>query len=281
MVLCRYIMLVLMMLAGSKIATGQHIIVATYNLRYDNKADSGNLWQNRAPVVAGLIQFHSIDLLGTQEGYQHQLNDLCASMPQYGCYGVGRDDGKQAGEHSAIFYNRNKFALLDSGDFWLSATPDRPSLGWDATCCKRLCSWVKLRQQDNGKVLWCFNVHYDHQGIIAREESSKLLLRKVAEIAGSGIAIVMGDMNGGRNSSWYKRLATSDLLKDTYDKAMLKFEFNPSFHAFGKQLEGNEVIDHIFISQHDCKVQRWGILSDSYHGRFPSDHFPVLAELTY
>lgn len=281
MFLCRYITLVLMLLAGSKIATGQHIIAATYNLRYDNKADSGNLWQNRAPVVAGLIQFHSIDLLGTQEGYQHQLNHLSASMPQYGCYGVGRDDGKQAGEHSAIFYNRSRFALLDSGDFWLSATPDRPSLGWDATCCKRLCSWVKLRQQENGKVLWCFNVHYDHQGILAREESSKLLLRKVAEIAGSGIAIVMGDMNGGRSSSWYRRLATSGVLTDTYDKARLKYDFNPSFQAFGKQLESSEVIDHIFISQHDCKVLRWGILSDSYHGRYPSDHFPVLVELEY
>lgn len=256
------------------------ITVGTYNLRYDNPADSGNLWINRTPVVTSLIRFYDFDILGTQEGLKNQLDDISKTLPIYDRYGIGRDDGKDAGEHSAIFYNKERFTLKDKGDFWLSETPDKPTLGWDATCCKRICSWVKLYDKLSAKTLWCFNVHYDHQGEIARKESSKLILKKIKEIAGNGMVILMGDMNGGHSTVCYQTINTSGILKDSYDQTATPYTNNPSFNGFGNQVAGNEIIDHIFISK-QFKVKRWGILSDTYHGKYPSDHFPVLAEITY
>ena len=268
------------MVCCSLTAKGQHIIIGTFNLRYDNAADTGNRWKDRAPVVASLIRFHDFDLLGTQEGLKTQLDDISNALPAYDRYGIGRDNGIDAGEHSAIFYKKERFTLLDKGDFWLSETPEKPTLGWDATCCKRICSWVKLKDTRSKKELWCFNVHYDHQGKIAREESSKLLLNKIKEIAGNGMVILTGDFNGGHSSTWYQRIATSGVLKDTYDQVPYPYTNNPSFQAFGKQLAGDEIIDHIFTTK-NFKALRWGILSDSYRGKYPSDHFPVLAEVEY
>ena len=276
----KYFWLVVLLLGAGSHAWGQPIIVGTFNLRFDNPADSGNLWKDRSPVVAGLIRFHDFDLLGTQEGLANQLEDISNALPQYGRYGIGRNDGVDAGEHSAIFYKKERFKLVDKGDFWLSETPEKPSLGWDATCCKRICSWVKLIDKASARVLWCFNVHYDHQGKVAREESSKLMLKKIKEIAGDGPVIFTGDLNGGHSTACYQQIVTSGLLKDTYDQAPYPYAFHTSFQAFGKQISGNEIIDHIFITK-EFKVKRWGILSDCYHGKYPSDHFPVLSELEY
>lgn len=260
--------------------TAQKLVVGTFNLRYDNAADSGNLWINRAPVVVSMIRFYDFDLLGTQEGLKNQLDDISNALAGYARYGVGRNDGVDEGEHSAIFYKKERFTLLDKGDFWLSETPDKPSLGWDAKCCKRICSWVKLKDKRSGKTLWCFNAHYDHEGQIAREESSTLILKKIKEIAAGGKVIFTGDLNGGHSSGWYRQIAGSGLLKDTYDRVKYPYTNNPSFNGFGRQLSGNEIIDHIFTTP-DFAVRRWGILSDSYHGKYPSDHFPVLAEIDY
>jgi len=272
------LVVLLMCICGT--GRSQSIVVGTFNLRYDNAADTGNRWNDRAPVVTSLIRFHDFDILGTQEGLKNQLDDISTALPAYSFYGVGRDNGIDAGEHSAIFYKTERFKLLNKGDFWLSETPEKPSLGWDATCCKRICSWVQLHDRQNGVRLFCFNVHYDHQGKIAREESSKLLLKKIKEIAGDGIVILTGDFNGGHSSGWYKTIATSGFLQDSYDKARVRYDNNPSFQAFGRQLAGDEIIDHIFITE-GFSVKRWGILSDSYHGKYPSDHFPVLAEMNY
>src|SRR5690606_33444921 len=119
-------------------ANAQPIIVGTYNLRLDIESDKDNRWANRSAVVNNLIRFHDFDILGTQEAFDHQLKDVLTILPYYDVYGKGRDDGVKAGEHSAIFYKKDKFQLLDKGDFWLSETPETPSLGWDATCCKRI-----------------------------------------------------------------------------------------------------------------------------------------------
>ncbi len=256
----------------------QQLTIGTYNLRYDNLKDTGNLWVNRAPIVAALIRFHDFDIFGTQEGLKNQLDDISAALPQYNRYGLGRDDGKDKGEHSAIFYKKDEFNLLNKGDFWLSQTPDKPSLGWDATCCNRICSWVYLQHKKSKKKLYFFNAHYDHQGVQARKESSKLILQKIKEIAGNEPVIFTGDLNGDHKSEWYQAVANSGILKDTYKQVSNPYANNASFNAFGKQVDKTEIIDHIFISK-NFKVQKWGVLTDTYHGKFPSDHFPVLVEL--
>ncbi|MCW3089879.1 MAG: endonuclease [Ferruginibacter sp.] len=260
-------------------AHGQTLIVGTYNLRYDNSRDSGNLWTDRAPVVAALVRFHDFDIFGTQEGLINQLNDINNALPQYSRYGAGRDDGKDKGEHSAIFYKKDVFSLLKKGDFWLSQTPDTPSLGWDAICCKRICSWVYVQHVRTGKKFYFFSAHFDHQGVKARIESSKLILQKIKSIAGNEAVIFTGDLNGSQSSEWYQTLANSTILKDSYKEVKYPYANNASFNAFGASLKSNEIIDHIFISNH-FTVKKWGILTDTYHGKFPSDHFPILTEVT-
>ncbi|MEO5997812.1 MAG: endonuclease/exonuclease/phosphatase family protein, partial [Chitinophagaceae bacterium] len=201
----------------------QRITIGTFNVRYDNPVDTGNLWVDRAPIVSNLIRFHDFDVLGIQEGFKTQLDDISAALPDYSRYGKGRDDGKDAGEHSAIFYKKDRFALLKSGDFWLSETPDKPGKGWDATCCNRICSWVYLQDKVTKKRFYTFNVHFDHQGVVARRESSKLILAKITEIAGQAPVLFTGDLNGGRDSEWYQTLATSGLLTDVFTK--VKFPY--------------------------------------------------------
>jgi endonuclease/exonuclease/phosphatase family metal-dependent hydrolase len=259
-------------------AKAQQLTVASYNLRYDNPKDTGNLWIDRAPVVSNLIRFHDFDIFGTQEGLKNQLDDISNALTQYSRYGVGRDDGKTKGEHSAIFYKKDEFSLLNKGDFWLSQTPGKPSLGWDATCCNRICSWVYVQHKKTGKKFYFFNAHFDHQGMQARRESAKLILQKVKEIAGTQPVIFTGDLNGSHDSEWYQTLANSNTLQDSYKAVKYPYANNASFNGFGSSKKSNDIIDHIFISDRFA-VKKWGLLTDTYYGKYPSDHFPVLAEL--
>jgi endonuclease/exonuclease/phosphatase family metal-dependent hydrolase len=279
----RLLFLIALSFLSGLFVAAQDLRVASYNLRYINANDSinGNGWAVRSPIIAALIRFHDFDIFGTQEGYKNQLDDITDALPQYVYYGRGRDDGKDKGEHSAIFYKKDKFKLLDKGDFWLSQTPDKPSLGWDATCCNRICSWVYLQDKKTGKKFYFFNAHFDHQGVQAREESSKLILQKIKAIAGNAPALFTGDLNGSQSSDWYKAIANSGLLKDTYFQVKYPYANNASFNGFGATKPGNnEIIDHIFISN-DFIAKKWGLLTDTYHGKYPSDHFPVMAEISF
>ncbi|HEV8080267.1 MAG TPA: endonuclease/exonuclease/phosphatase family protein [Chitinophagaceae bacterium] len=258
----------------------QQFTVGTYNIRYDNSKDTGNMWVNRAPVVAALIRFHDFDIFGTQEAYKNQLEDIANTLTQYSYYGVGRNDGKDKGERSAIFYKKNDFNLLNNGDFWLSETPDKPGKGWDATCCNRICSWVYLQHKKSKKKFYVFNAHYDHQGVEARRESSKLILQKIEAIAGNDAVIFTGDLNGSQSSEPYITIINSGKLKDTYNEVQYPYANNASFNGFGKTKNTKDIIDHIFITNH-FTVSKWGVLSDTYYGKFPSDHFPVLAEVSF
>ncbi len=260
------------------IVRSQSLTIGTFNLRYDNPRDTGNLWVNRAPIVASLIRFHDFDVLGTQEGLKNQLDDIKTALPAYTYYGIGRDDGKAKGEFSAIFVKTEKFNVLKNGDFWLSTTPEKPGPGWDAHL-NRICSWVQLQDKKTKKKFYFFNVHYDHQGVQARRESSLLILKKIKEIAGNEPAVFTGDLNGGHDSEWYLSLSNSGWLKDTYKQVANPYANNGSFNSFGASLQRSEIIDHIFVTA-PFVAQKWGILSDHYHGKYPSDHYPVLTVIT-
>ncbi|WP_018628188.1 endonuclease/exonuclease/phosphatase family protein [Niabella aurantiaca] len=258
----------------------QQLKVATFNIRMETSADQGNLWKDRATPAAALIRYHDFDVFGTQEGFKNQLDDLSGRLPAYARYGKGRDDGGDKGEHSAIFYKKDRFTLLRSGDFWLSETPGKPGKGWDAKCCNRICSWVQLKDRHTGKKFYFFSVHFDHEGKVARVESAKLMLKMIRDIAKKENTVLVGDFNGDRNSEWYRVLANSSLLRDAYRDVKEPYENNGSFNAFGKALDRSTVIDHIFITQNG-KALKWGILTDTYRGKFPSDHFPVEAIIRF
>jgi endonuclease/exonuclease/phosphatase family metal-dependent hydrolase len=274
----KYALCIALMFVINAVAMAQQFTVGSFNVRNDNPGDLGNLWSQRKEVVANLLRFHKFDVFGTQEGKKNQIDDLCQLLPEYAQYGRGRDDGRSAGEHSSIFYKRDKFKLLDKGDFWLSEKPDQPGLGWDATCCNRICSWVYLQDVKSGKKFYFFNAHYDHEGKVARLESSKLVLKKIKEIAKNAPVIFTGDLNGNHQSEWYLALKDGGLLVDTYNQVKFPYINNSSFNGWGKQLDGNEIIDHVFVSKH-FQAKRWGLLTDTYRGKFVSDHFPVLVDL--
>ena len=275
----RQIILSVFLVVLSISASAQKFTIGSFNVRYDNAGDEGNRWSQRAPVAANLLRFHEFDIFGIQEGLKNQVDDLSRLLPEYAHYGLGRDDGKDAGEHSSIFYRQDKFKLLDKGDFWLSETPDKPGKGWDATCCNRICTWVHLQDISSGKKFYYFNAHFDHQGKIARVESGKLIVKKISEIAGDAPAIFTGDLNGGQKSEWYLTLANSGLLTDTYTQVKNPYANNSSFNAWGKSVDGYEIIDHVFVTK-GFKADKWGILTDTYHGKFVSDHFPILVNVT-
>ncbi len=255
----------------------QELTVGTFNIRLQTSGDVGNLWQQRAPLVADLIRFYDFDILGTQEGFANQLQDIKTALPYYSVYGKGRDGG-DAGEHSSIFYKTERFDLLDKGDFWLSETPEKPSIGWDGRCCNRISSWIYLKDKKSRKTFYVFCIHYDHEGQIARRESSKLMLERIKEIARNKPVILMGDFNGDHDSEPYRIIATSNQLKDTYGMVDFPYANNNSYQEYGKLITGNKIIDHVFVTP-QFSVSKWGILSDTFQGKYPSDHFPVLVKI--
>lgn len=262
-------------------AQAQNLNVGTYNLRYHNAGDSlnGNGWLQRYPVITQIVRFNDLDIFGTQEGLYDMLVNLQDNLPGYKWIGLGRDDGKQAGEHSAIFYKATKFDLLDHGDFWLSTITDRPNKGWDAVL-PRICSWGKFKEKKTGFVFYFFNLHMDHIGVVARRESAKLVLAKVTAMAGNIPTILTGDFNVDQTSESYAVVNNSGLLKDCFTLAPVKLATGGTFNDFNINTDDDKRIDHIFISK-QFTAQRYAILTNHNHGRLPSDHYPVVVVLSH
>lgn len=255
--------------------------VATFNLRMDTERDGVNAWPNRKEMVKGLIRFHDFDLFGTQEGFKHQLDGI-AELDGYAYTGSGRDDGKEAGEHSAIFYKTGRFELLDKGDFWFSETPDVPGKGWDATCCNRICSWGKFRDKESGKEFFFFNAHYDHEGKVARRESSKLLIARIRQIAGTEATVfATGDFNAVPDAEPIVTLASDGLLQDAYHLSeQPRYGTEGTFSSFRLDAPMKNRIDYVWVTK-DTKVKKYAVLNDMQYGRFPSDHFPVMIQASF
>lgn len=250
--------------------------VATYNLRFDNPNDGKNVWPARRDAVRALVRYHEFDLWGTQEGLDSQLKDLDA-LGDFARVGAGRDDGQHAGEHSAIFYRSARFALEDHGDFWLSATPEQPSMGWDARCCKRIATWARLRDKPTGQLFVVLNAHFDHEGVVARRESAQLLLQRGRALAGTLPLIVMGDFNSTPDSEAYATIGAA--LRDARAISQTP-PYGPvaTFNDFDVTKPARERIDYIFLSP-QWQVLRYAVLTDSVDARYPSDHFPVVTRL--
>ncbi|MCM1021734.1 MAG: endonuclease/exonuclease/phosphatase family protein [Muribaculum sp.] len=258
--------------------------VATYNIRQKNHIDSvrGNGWGYRLPHLTSLIRFHGFDIFGTQEGFKTQLDDMLAQLPGYAYIGVGRDDGKQKGEHAAIFYRTELFEIVDSGNFWLSETPKHPSKGWDAAL-PRVCSWAHFRHIASGKEFIFFNLHMDHKGVQARIESGKLV-KQMTDSLGKGLpAFLTGDFNVDQTHQSYFTITSDGKFVDSYEAAGFRYAPNGTFNNYHADRYDDSRIDHIFTTP-NVTVEKYGILTDTYRSlqadsvqaRVPSDHFPVV-----
>lgn len=259
----------------------QPMRVMTFNIRYNNPGDGVNAWPNRKEKVASMIRLHDADLIGVQEALKDMLDELDALLPAYTWLGVGRTDGKEAGEYSAILYRKSRFEVLDQGTFWLSETPTVPgSKSWDAAI-ERIATWARFRDRTTGQVFYHFNTHYDHIGVQAREESSRLLKRRINEIAGDTPVVLTGDFNVERSAAAYQVLVNgAEALQDVHDRSALPHHGPTSTWNAFKAIEPGRWIDFIFV-RGPVAVGQHAVLSDTWDGLFPSDHLPVLAEISW
>ncbi|HJS53587.1 MAG TPA: endonuclease/exonuclease/phosphatase family protein [Chitinophagaceae bacterium] len=262
----------------------QELNVMTFNIRLNIKSDSLNAWPYRKDNAASQILFHNVHLLGVQEALHEQMMDLSQSLSRYKYAGVARDDGITKGEYSAIFYDTTRLKLTASSTFWLSLTPEvAGSKSWDAAIT-RIVTWAKFRDVTNKKVFFVFNTHFDHIGKEARRESAKLLKEKVKEVAGNNPVIVMGDFNSKPSDDPIKILVDSNDPGRFIDTKAISLtpHYGPqgTFNAFTSKETDNEPIDFIFIKG-KWKVLQHATLSQTWGGRFSSDHFPVFAKLNF
>ncbi len=257
----------------------QTIDVISYNIRYDNPDDKPNNWDNRKEFLISQLNFYAPDVFGTQEGLVHQLKDIDNGLGNYTYFGVGRDHGDDRGEFTAIFYNKEKLDLLEQSTFWLSETPTTPSKGWDAAL-PRICTYGLFENKEDGKKFMVFNTHFDHVGVKAREESSKLILRKIKELNTEDLPVVVtGDFNLESDSPGVQVILTQ--MADTH-LAAGENAFGPkgTFNGFEFNKPVERRIDYVFVSD-EFEVLKSAILSDSKDCRYPSDHLPVLARLQF
>jgi endonuclease/exonuclease/phosphatase family metal-dependent hydrolase len=258
--------------------------VMTFNIRYNTPNDSLNAWPYRKDKAASQILFHEAHIVGVQEALHGQLTDLLERMPRYKYVGVGRDDGKEKGEFSAIFYDTARLQLLQTQTFWLSEQPTvAGSKSWDAAIT-RIVTWAKFRDRINRKTFFAFNTHFDHIGKIARRESAKLLLQKIHDIAGTTTIIVTGDFNATPADEPIQVITdVNNSLHLTDTKAISQLpHYGPlgTFSGFGASEKTNEPIDYIFIRK-GIRVLQHATLSQNWGGRYSSDHYPVFARLLF
>ena len=265
--------------------SAQRLYVGTYNIRYNNPNDEkeGNAWAQRCPQLCDFINFEQPEIFGTQEVLVDQLHDLMKGLDGYGYIGVGRDDGKEKGEYAAIFYKKNQLSLLDSGNFWLSSTPERASLGWDAACI-RICTWGKFQDKVSGKQFYFFNTHMDHVGTVARRESARLILKRINQLSKGLPTILTGDFNVDQTDEIYQIFSNSEVLRDCYTNALQRMTPTGTWNDFMQDSRSKSRIDHIFVSS-DFRVPHYAIFTNSYwlgkSRRNISDHYPVMVKLIF
>ncbi len=254
-----------------------NMLCLTYNIKLDFPKDGENSWTNRKPFMVNQLQFYEPDIFGVQEAMPNQMKDLDSLLTDYNFVGVGRDDGKNKGEYSAIFYKGNEFKILSTSTFWLSQTPEKVSMGWDAVC-NRVCTYALFENINTKKQFYVFNTHFDHIGVEARINSAVLIIQKINEInTQNHPVILMGDFNMQENHESIQYI--SKYLKDS--KTLSKsVPFGPSgtFNGFNFNKPVEERIDFIFVSP-EIQVEKYAVLSDSKECRYPSDHLPVLINL--
>ena len=259
------------------------VVWATFNIRLDTPADSLNNWQYRRDSVCQYIKDKGIDIFGMQEVKHNQLVDILDRLPDYGYVGVGRDDGKEAGEYSPLFYRKDKFDVLDGNTFWLSQYPDSAGfIGWDGAC-PRIASWAKFQDKGTGKVFMGVNTHFDHVGVVARREAALLIIDRIKDIVGDKPAVVTGDFNVNDQAEAYKTITENEfVLKDAYKMTSNNVGPAYTFHNFGRQpLAERQKIDFIFVTP-QIAVQKTEIYQnpETKTGHL-SDHNPHLAWLEF
>jgi len=256
----------------------------TFNIRYATAADGPNAWERRADFVAEVIREADADVVGLQEALRGQLDHLAAALPRYAEIGVGRDDGRTRGEHSTILYDSARFAVAESGTFWLSDTPEMPgSMHW-GNRITRVCTWARLVEKATGRAVYVYNTHLDHESQPSRERSVRLIAERIAAHTHADPVVLMGDLNAGEDNP-----AVLFLTGGTDDRSAVVFRdsfrlLHPdtvevgTFNAFRSDATRGPKIDYVLVPA-EAEVIEAAIIRTRRDGRVPSDHFPVSARI--
>ena len=254
------------------------IKVISYNVRYNNPNDGKDIWENRRSTIVNLIKNENPDFLGLQEVNHAQLLFLNSNLSNYSFVGVGRDDGKTKGEYSPIFYNNNLFDLIKSDTFWLSSTPDKISVGWDASM-ERICTYAVFKSKTNKKNIWVFNTHFDHIGIEAREKSADLIISVINKLTEPEDYVVLtGDFNLLDDSKPIINLQSN--FNDTNKNLEKTDKSYGTFNNFKLNFVSKSRIDYVFEKNFKLINSRH-IIVKTPEGRWASDHHPILAKLKF
>lgn len=257
----------------------QDLTVMSFNIRLNVASDKENAWPERKQDVSDLLTYYHPDYFGVQEALPEQMKDIKSGLKNYDYIGVGRDDGQQKGEFSAIFYNITRLDVVKSGTFWLSETPEKPSKGWDAAL-NRICTYAIFKDKKSKKEFLAMNIHFDHIGNVARGKSSELILKKIKELNPRNLPVTLsGDFNLTEDTEPVKILSQN--MKDTFYHSETK-HYGPvgTFTAFNVSEVPKERIDYIFTK--DFKIRSHRHINDRRENLlYPSDHFPVIVNLSF
>jgi endonuclease/exonuclease/phosphatase family metal-dependent hydrolase len=252
----------------------------TFNIRYATPTDGENQWENRKEHVAETIVYYEADICGLQEATEPQVHYLAKTLSNYKWVGVGRDDGKSGGEFSPIFYNTAMLELEKWETVWLSKTPKVPSKDWDAAL-PRIATIAHFKRKMDGKKFIAINTHYDHMGEVARVESSKLLLKNIETLQKGGAKVIlMGDFNSTPLALPISTVTDSFLLNTMELSNTPHFGPVDSFTGFKSTERENSQIDHIFVTK-EIEVLKHATISQTWNGKFASDHHAILAKLRF
>lgn len=271
-------MILMLFIVCSATANANTLDAMSYNIRCASceATDSPNHWNKRKYLVAHLIKNHNPDIIGLQEAEIKQVEDLVEMLDDYSWIGVGRDDGKEKGETTAILFRHARFTLQSQQTLWLSQTPQKPSLGWDAKF-RRTITVAKLMDSLTKKPLVVFNTHFDNEGETARQESATFLLAELAKLELNTNVVVTGDFNFKAGSKAYEIITQVLADAEKISTAPAKGG-NKTYNAFGENKELDNKIDFIFVRK-NTKVASHSIDTTLYNNIYPSDHFPIIANI--
>lgn len=257
----------------------QNLKVMSFNIRLNVESDKENSWTNRKQDAVDLLSYYHPDYFGVQEALPEQMKDIKNGLKNYDYVGVGRDDGKEKGEFSALFYDTEKLQVVKSGTFWLSETPEKPSKGWDAAY-NRVCTYAVFKDKKSKKEFLAMNLHFDHVGNVARVKSADLILKKIKEINPKNLPLTLsGDFNLTDDTEPIK-IISQNLKDGFYNSEKKPYGPKGTFTAFNVTEVPKERIDYIFVKGFKIKSHRH--INDRRENLlYPSDHFPVLTELQF
>ena len=256
-------------------AAAAPLTVMSFNIRYGTANDGDNHWLKRREQLFDLLREQQADVVGLQEALHGQIEEIVQAVPGYDYVGVGRSDGRRAGEYAAILFKSSRLRARRSDTFWFSDTPGVVKSSSWGNQIERICTWAYFEDRE-GPAFYLYNVHLDHISQPSREKSVGLLLERIKVRDPEAPAVVTGDFNAGEDNPAALAMRTS--FADTFRLLHADAAEVGTFNGFKLGQTGGDKIDFVFVVP-GTEVLAAEIVRSSRDGRYPSDHFPVTARI--